>query len=208
MEVGFPFAQYEQVSLVFVLCSFPPPPFLFFRLTTHTHIVARVIVPLYQAHARVKAQRYCQHTYHTSRHRGYCPVSFPLTTHTIGFITTSSSNARVISHIHTTFPTHILPCILDTRRKLPSYTRPSPVYYPPTHIPHRHIHRAILESQGSTTTYKANLPASATRTSTSSPVYKPIPTYHIHHHHTSQTLNWKLNWHQSHSHKPVPYPPT
>ena len=156
MEVGFPFAQYEQVSLVYVLCSFPPPPFLFFRLTTHTHIVARVIVPSYQAHARVKTQRYCQHTYHTSRHRGSCPVSFPLTTHTIGFITISPSNARVISHIHTTFPTHIFLCILDTRRKLPSYTRPSPVYYPPTHIPHRHFHRAILEFQGPTTTYKAN----------------------------------------------------
>ena len=113
---------------------------------------------------------------HTRRHRGYCPVSFPLTTHTSRFISTSASTARVNSHIHTIFPTHIPPCILDTRRKLPSYTRPSPVYYPPTHIPHRHINRAISSILASTTTYKANLPASATRTSTSSPVHKPIPT--------------------------------
>ena len=91
MEVSFLFAQYEQISfstpfslsrfLWYMFCAlFPCPPFLFLRLTTHTHIVARVIVPSYQAHARVKTQRHCQHTSYKQTSRllsGIIPTYHP-----------------------------------------------------------------------------------------------------------------------------------
>ena len=83
------------------------------------------------------------------------------------------------------FPLTFLRERLDTRRKLPSYTRLSPVALPTYTHPHRHTNRAISSIQGSPTTTKPPLPASSTRTSSSSPVSKPyLPL--LYHHLTSK----------------------
>lgn len=178
----------------------PPFPSLFLRLPTHTHIVARVIVPSYQAHARVKTQRYCQHTY----------------IHTDNEIT-----VQYYSHLPPT-QSGLLPSVPPTSGSFHSYTPIFPLTYLRAYlisgVSCHHIHaqvRSITHPHtyhtGTQTEHFLNIkdqppPTKPTlqlqlpEQSTSSPVHKLIPT--------SKPLNWKLNWHQSHPHKPVPYPPT
>ena len=105
------------------------------------------------------------------------------------------------------FSTHIPTCILDIRRKLPSYTRLVRSFTHPhtyhTGISTEHFSRSQGSPPPPKPTFQLQLPEQPQvlrYTNLYLPPHHPHHTYHI--------LNWKLNWHNNPLTPPVSHPLT
>ena len=188
--------------LWYMFCPLPPLLLSFFPFLQPTHrVLSALLYHHYQAHARVKTPAFLS-----------AYILFKQTSRLLsGIIPTSHPHIRVLLpsvppspglfhiSIHFFYHSHYLRAYLIPGVSCHHiHASVRSITHPHTYT-HRHFHRASLESQGSITTSKANSPASATRTTTSSPVYIPyLPP--LHPYHTYHILNWNLIGTTTHSH--------
>ena len=158
MGVALHFAQYEQVSLYMNCPLSPLPQSLLLFLTPPTHIHCQSYCAIISSPRTSTNPALLSAYTHTYIHTSYADIEDTVRFRSHLPLTQSGSLPQVpptqgltrlyIPH----FPLTSLRERLDTRRKLPSYTRLSPVALPTYTHPHRHTNRAISSIQGSPTT--------------------------------------------------------